>query len=239
MAGIWDMLTGQNPNAGAIQTEQNAANQATQAENQFIQQELVPIINQRLAAWNQYYAPLLGTAASQISAIQPNIAATGANTLDFFNNEMSQGLTPQSIGAAQNSYDVGSQQMLNSVANRLGAAMPNLAGTIQSLNQQDLQGRIGLASALAGMNQNLQNQGATGGMQTSQGLLGNVMNFIGQGSGFLTGAESGINNLVNLYGGAANTAANNAMNLANAGLNANAGTFNGLAGLAGALWGMG
>jgi hypothetical protein len=237
MAGIWDMITGQNPNQGAINNAQNSANQATNAENQFIQKELVPLINQRLAAWNQYYAPLLGPIATQMRAIQPNFGVTGANALDFFNNEMSQGLTPQSIGAAQNSYDVGSQQMLNSIANQLGAATPNLAGTIQSLNQQDLQGRIGLASSLAGMNQSLQNQGATNAMQTSQNMLGNIMNFINQGSGFLTGAEGGINNLVNLYGGAANTAANNAMNLANAGLNANAGTFGGLAGLAGALFG--
>ncbi|MDE2102822.1 MAG: hypothetical protein KGL39_36595 [Patescibacteria group bacterium] len=239
MAGIFDFLTGTNPNQGAINNAQNSAAQATQAENQLIQSTLVPIINTMLSNWNNYYQPQVANAATQVGAIQPNTAATGANTLDFFNNEMNQGLTPQSIGAAQNTYDVGQQQMLNSIANRLGPATPNLAGTIQNLNQQDLQGRIGLASSLAGMNQNFQNQGAQSGMNTSQGLLNDIMSFIQQGGGFLTGAQGATQNLTGMYGNAANTAANNAMNLANAGNQANSSTMNGLAGVAGALAGAG
>ncbi|MDE2104265.1 MAG: hypothetical protein KGL39_43915 [Patescibacteria group bacterium] len=239
MAGIWDMITGQNPNQGAINQANSNAQQATAAENQLIQQQYLPIINTMLSNWNNNYQPVVSQEGTQVGAIQPNTAATGANVMDFFNNEMNHGLTPESIGAAQNTFNTGQQQYLNTIMNNLGSATPNVGGLAENLNRQNLAGRIGLASSLAGMNQGLQNQGATSGMNTSQGLLGDIMNFVQQGGSFLTGAQGGTQNLVNLYGGAANNAANSAMNLANAGNAANSQTFGGLAGLAGAMAGAG
>lgn len=69
MAGIWDMITGQNPNQGAINSAQNSANQAAQGQNQLIQNALLPIYNSMLSSWNQYYAPLQSPMSNEMQGL--------------------------------------------------------------------------------------------------------------------------------------------------------------------------
>lgn len=81
MAGIWDMITGQNPNQGAINAAQNSANQAAHGENQLIQNALLPIYNSMLQSWNQYYAPMQGGVAGEMGSLLggnqlPNVSST-------------------------------------------------------------------------------------------------------------------------------------------------------------------
>lgn len=254
MAGIWDMITGQNPNQGAINNAQNNANQATTAENQLIQ-GILPIYNTELSQFNQNYAPLMsglgsemqgllgenslgdvsqimtlagldpslrdaltgipgqgltnnilsydsspgetlsgiggvgGTALStylnpntNLASVTPglesyfgnpentNLAGVTPGAASFYGNEALNGLSPQSINAALNPYDVQSQQQINSIRNSLGDTLPNEAGTLEDLNLQNLQGRTGVLSSLAGENQLAQERGVQGLLGTAGGL---------------------------------------------------------------------
>lgn len=67
--GIIDMITGQNPNQGAINAATSSANQSSAAENQLIQQGLLPIINQRLASYNNFYSPLQGGLSNEMMGL--------------------------------------------------------------------------------------------------------------------------------------------------------------------------
>lgn len=69
MAGILDFITGQNPNQGAINANTNAANQATGAENQLIQQALLPAYNQLLQNYQQNYSPLQGALGKEVGGV--------------------------------------------------------------------------------------------------------------------------------------------------------------------------
>lgn len=71
MAGIWDMITGTNPNQGAINTAQNNASQATAAENQLIQ-GILPIYNTELGLFNNNYAPLIGGLGGEMQGLLGN-----------------------------------------------------------------------------------------------------------------------------------------------------------------------
>jgi hypothetical protein len=277
MAGIFDMITGQNPNQGAINTQNSNSDQATAAQNQIIQQALLPLYNTMLSQYSTDYAPLSDSLGSNLggatSALNLGGTASGATGLfnseagmpnsyapttnqatTMFQNEATNGLSPQSIGAAMNPFMASSQSNLNSIMNNLGSSTPNMAGTAAQLNLQNLQGDIGLQSALAGQNQQFQNTGATNAINAQQGLVTNansgaqnamstqtglltaLQNFLSGGNNLLTGGSSGMNSLANMYGSAATGAANNAMNLTNQGNSSNSSTMGGLAGLAGSIF---
>lgn len=256
--GIIDFITGQNPNQGAINNAQNAANTATSAQNQLIQSALLPAYNALLQNYNQNYAPmqsgvstayqsLLGSnnaggmsALAQAVASNPqllqqltgvNSLGTTQNAVDYlsnpgatlsglggvgglaiggalspsvlsqiapgalslfenqangggpagnaaplslgtFANEAQYGLSPQTLGAALNTQQTQTQQMINSLRNSIGSATPNIGGLASDMQLQGLQGLTGLESSLAGENQNFQHQGAQSLLSGAEGLQG-------------------------------------------------------------------
>jgi hypothetical protein len=294
MAGVWDLITGQNPNQGAVNSANQAASQASDAQNQLIQQGLLPIYNQELSTYNQDYAPAgtqavnelnnVGQAANTAANAYSNAdAATGINqqgidqanlsylsnpnatnlsqtyggvgqneanaqnqyynygnaatgavnnaasagiqgnssasgtigasqnalnnlgnnaTIPFYLREQQQGLTPQSIGAAQNAYQSTALQDLNSIRNGAGAGAANPIGALSDFGEQAIQGSANLGSQLAGMNQGYQNQGAAGALSAAEGLNSSTQNAalsqagLGQNSAGLTNNAASLGNTI-------------------------------------------
>lgn len=213
----------------------NATN-ASNAQNQLIQQNLLPIYNQLLQNYNQNDQPLQGGTASQFGGelgnmnmggslgtaqnalMSPggtdafsglnesqvldndlnylqntggtNLSSIGGNAMDmlatgaqigptqqqgqtalgFFNNEAQQGLSPATMGASINQYDNSSQQQINSMRNQLGSGMPNQAGSLSDLGEQQFAGRANLESQMAGQNQGFQNTAMQNAFSTAQGM---------------------------------------------------------------------
>lgn len=107
--GIIDMITGQNPNQGAINNAQNAASQATNAQNQLIQQALLPAYQELLTNYQQNYAPLQGGVSSAYKSLLGSNAAPQLSQLSALlsaDPAMMQKLTGiNALGAGQNAVN--------------------------------------------------------------------------------------------------------------------------------------
>jgi hypothetical protein len=145
-----------------------AANSNTAAQNR-ISGQLSPLIGSYTGGIN-----LPGINTQLLSYLlnpqSTNLSQVFGPTSAFYNQELSQGLSPQSLGAATNQYQVGQQQQINSLMNQFGSGLPNPSGTLEDLNMQSTQGRAALGSQLAGMNQEVQSAGATGLTSLAGGL---------------------------------------------------------------------
>lgn len=173
---------------------------------------------------------------NSLGAGMPNVAGL---TKDL-NLQGLQGLTGTESQLAGMNQNVQRQGMLDALSTATGLDSQTLQrmlaaeSTAGAMDQQT-------ANYLQQANQIAQgaNQGAFGnlssGLNMQQGLLGDLQNYLGQGINSLLGGTGGISQIANLYGAGANQAAQNAMQLAGAGNQANSSTFSGLAGLAGAL----
>jgi hypothetical protein len=234
MAGIWDAITGTNPNQGQINSANQASSQATAAENQLIQSSLLPAYQQLMQNYTQNYAPLQGGLGSSMSSILGGTNPAMNTALGVFGNEATQGLSNQTIGSALNTQQNQTQSNINSLMNSIGAASPNPAGLAQNLMQEGQQGLVNTESNLAGMNQAFQQSGASNLAGLTSSNLQQIMQYIQQGLGSLEGGTQGISGITGLYGNSANQAAQNAMNLSNEGNQMNASTLSGLMSLAGA-----
>ncbi len=121
------MITGQNPQA---QAATNAANQASGAQNQLIQQSILPLLNQQNAGFQEYQAPLQGGVSQQ----EQGMLGLGASQLG--QNYVS-GLTDPTTGNVNPGQNA--NQLINYGANPQAT---NLAGLTPQVIQQLMSGGV-------------------------------------------------------------------------------------------------
>lgn len=126
----------------------NAA-KANQAQESSIDNQLMSVYNSMMKNVNQVDAA--------VNPAQSLGAAKG-----FYANEMSTGLAPAVINQANASFQQNNAQNLSTLKNSLGAATPNIAGTIKDFENSQITGNVGLQQGLAAQNQGARNTGAAG-----------------------------------------------------------------------------
>ncbi|MGH7746544.1 MAG: hypothetical protein ACREQ5_17555, partial [Candidatus Dormibacteria bacterium] len=120
--GIVDMVTGANPNQGQINTSNNAAQQATDTQNQLIQKALLPAYQQLMQYYNQT-TPV----QSPVASIMQGLA--GSNTLNPL-SQLSSVLAnnPTLMQAITGINSTGSTQNAVNVLENTGGDVSGLAG---------------------------------------------------------------------------------------------------------------
>lgn len=183
MGFIGDLFTGaQQHQQGGI--DQNVANQDNAALNQLLQQ-ITGITNQELGGLSGQ-GPL------------GQILKMYQNNQGFFKNERDHGLDPAARASAQTGFDIGNQREM---ANARQAYVPNQAGLIEDLNNQNLTGGVRLQTQLAGMDQGIREQGARD-YQNSATTQGDFIN------GIYNSAMSPLEYMSQIYGQGASNATN-------------------------------
>ena len=119
-------------------------------------------------------AGMVPGAMGQLAPGQSAMGLGGSQAMDFYRNEMQQGVNPQFATNAQNQLQ---QQFGTSVSDILGRAAPGQNTGAQMLGAQNqlLSSSANLGGQLAGMGQQYANQGAQGLVGTGQAMDANTL----------------------------------------------------------------
>lgn len=147
----------------------------------------MPQINQSAFSY------LLNPQGTSFSQIAPSLQG-------FYGNEMTNGLSQQTIGAANNQYQTNQQQTWNSMMNQMGPNA-NMGSIANQFGLNSMMGSAALNSQLGGLNQQVQQQGAAGLGQTALGLDQQTMQMFLSALQAGTGEQGmGLSALQNIYG---------------------------------------
>ena len=191
MAGLWNLITGNNPGAKAANA---AAAQATGAQNQIIQQ-LLPVLQQQLGNYENVVQPLqaplaqgfenlLGQTTSgntQLAHLTPTViqqllsggvtgAGVGQDVLGYYQNQMHNGgIAPSLVQSALGSQQQGFDQRLNDIRNMLGGTTTEGA-RLEDLTLNQNMAQAQLLAQLTGQSQQLRDQAAGNALGAAQGI---------------------------------------------------------------------
>lgn len=164
LSGLGNLITGNNPQANAAT---NAANQASGAQNQLIQQSILPLLNQENAGFQQYQAPLQGGLSSGYSGLLQNGQQAGNAGMALTNF----GSNPQNTQLAQLTPEV-IQRLLSGGA--LGNGTSGIGGQVLAQNQQQM---------TQGLSPQLQQAGLGQQQQGFDQQINDIRNLLGSGVG--------------------------------------------------------
>jgi hypothetical protein len=119
-------------------------------------------------------AQMFPGANAQLAPGQSALGLGGSQAMDFYRNEMQQGINPQFASNAQNQLQ---QQFGTSVSDIMSRAAPgqNTGAMMESAQNQLLSSSANLGGQLAGMGQQYANQGAQGLVGTGQAMDANTL----------------------------------------------------------------
>lgn len=119
-------------------------------------------------------AQMFPGATAQLAPGQSALGLGGSQAMDFYRNEMQQGINPQFAQNAQNQL---TQQFGTSVSDIMSRAAPgqNTGAMLESAQNQLLSSSANLGGQLAGMGQQYANQGAQGLVGTGQAMDANTL----------------------------------------------------------------
>lgn len=176
-------------------TESAAAAQAQQSANK-ISAQMGPLITALTSGIpgnlnSSVFNYLLNPQSTNLAQAYPGLQSLLSQAGGFYNQEMTQGLSPAYINNALGNYQTQAQQGINSTVNQLGSALPNLAGSVKDMNLNSDMGRANLLSSLGAQNQSVMGQGAAGLEGVSQAGAGLAGGLDAQTLQMLTSALSG------------------------------------------------
>jgi hypothetical protein len=161
--GLGSLITGQNPQA---QASTNAANSATNSQNQLIQQSILPLFNQENQNYQTNQQPLQGGISSGYQGLLQNGQQAGGAGQALTN----YGSQPQNTNLAQLTPQI-IQQLLSGGA--LGQGTSGVGGQVLSADQQQM---------TQGLSPQLQQQGLGQQQQGFDQQISDIRNMLGSGA---------------------------------------------------------
>jgi hypothetical protein len=164
----------------------NAANQASGAQNQLIQQSILPLLNQENAGYQQNQVPLEGGLSKQYGGLLSGLNAgqLGQNYVSGLQNPNAGGVNPQA--SAQQLIGYGSQPQNTQLAGLTPQVIQQLlSGGVLGNGQSGVGGQVlgqQLGQMTQGLSPQLQQQGLGQQQQGFDQQLSDIRNMLGSGA---------------------------------------------------------